>query len=110
MPYPVPWIGRRIATQATFQIASPPCDLIQVVVNTGAASAVATVYDGLATSNATELAVIDCSAVNNFFYGISFQYGILVVTSGANPEITVVYASYAAGGQWGGYYDGWSDS
>lgn len=104
MPYPVPWIGRRIATQTSVFLAGPPCDLVQVVVNTGVAAAVCTVYDGSNATTGNQLATIDCSAVNNFFYGVSLQVGLFVVTSGANPDITVVYADYGPGSPWEGYY------
>jgi len=88
------WLPRNITTQTTTTVYSGRADLISVVVNTGAASAVATVYDSLSGAG-TKVATIDASAVNTFFYGVRCHSGLTVVTSGGNADVTVCYEPVA---------------
>jgi hypothetical protein len=93
------WHYRNIATQNTFIVAGASVDLVAVVVNTAAASAVVTVYDSRDTTvgNVPTIATIDASAVGNFFYGCQCDRGILVVTSGGNANVTIIYDTYGPG-------------
>jgi hypothetical protein len=93
------WHYRNVATQNTFFVAGASVDLVAVVVNTAAASAVCTVYDSNTTTagNVPTIATIDASAVGNFFYGCHCDRGILVVTSGGNANITIIYDTYGQG-------------
>ena len=90
---------RNISTQSTFVIAGASVDLVNIVVNTGAASAVCTVYDSNSalSANTPTIATIDTSATGNFFYGCSCDRGILVVTSGGNANLTIIYDTYGQG-------------
>jgi hypothetical protein len=90
------WRYKNITTQLTTMVAAPPCELIAVVVNTGAASAVCKIFDtnDLSPSgqNAPLIATIDASATNNFFYGNTCLGGITAVTSGGNADLTVIWS------------------
>jgi hypothetical protein len=90
------WRYRNLTTQTTVSVSPAPVDLIAVIVNTAAASAVVTVYDGT-SSGAPAIATIDASATGNFFYNCACINGLTVVTSGGNANVTVIYD---------GYYDG----
>jgi len=90
------WLARNISTQTTTLVFSMPCELIAVVVNTGAASAVATVYDATSAAG-TKIATIDASATNTFFYGTVCRQGLTVVTSGGTADITVTYVEHVRG-------------
>lgn len=82
--------GKSITTQTTTQVTPGPAKLVFVNVNTGAASAVCTIYD--ATSGTTNLiATIDASSKSCNAYNIYLANGIRVVTSGGNADITVCY-------------------
>jgi len=96
------WLAYNIATQATFKIFTGPCELIAVVVNTGATSAVATLYDSISGAG-TKIATIDASATNTFFYGTVCRQGLTVVTSGGSADITVSYIEHEWG--WDPYTD-----
>ena len=85
------WQYNNISTQTTTTVASGPCELMGITVNTGATSAVATVYDNTAGSG-NKIATVDASATGNFFYGIRCKKGLTVVTSGGSADITVSYA------------------
>ena len=90
------WLARNITTQTTTGVFTGPCELMLVVVNTGATSAVATVYDSISGAG-TKIATIDSSATNNFFYGTVCRQGLTVVTSGGNADWTIVYIEH----EWG---------
>jgi hypothetical protein len=96
------WLARNITTQVTTGVFTGPCELIAIVVNTGAASAVATVYDSISGAG-TKIATIDASATNTFFYGSVCRQGLTVVTSGGNADITVIYVEHEWG--WDPYAD-----
>ncbi len=64
--------------------------LKRIVIGTGAASAVATVYDGQTTSG-TVLATIDASAKGFYDFDCVCKDGVLVVLSGGNADTTVIY-------------------
>lgn len=93
------WRYRNISTQTTTLVATSHVDLVAVVVNTGAASAVATVYDAreVVAGAPRTIATIDASATGNFFYGCEVEQGILVVTSGGSANLTVIYDTYGPG-------------
>jgi len=88
------WRYFHVNTQATFVVATPPCDLISVTVNKGATSATCSVFDtnlSGSTSVANTMAVIDASAAGNFFYGHEVLTGITITTAGGNADITVIF-------------------
>jgi hypothetical protein len=63
--------------------------LWSIVVNTGAASAVATVYDGTAATG-RKIATIDASASKSLNYGGAIcKDGVTLVLSGGNADVTV---------------------
>jgi hypothetical protein len=65
------------------------CRLYSINVNTGAASAVATVYDGTAATG-RKIATIDASAAKSLIFGGSVcKDGVTLVLSGGNADITV---------------------
>ena len=96
------WLARNITTQTTVNISTAPCELVAVIINTAAASAVATVFDS-PTSTGTKIATIDASATNNFFYGNACRSGLTVVTSGGSADITVIYILH--GPDWNPFSD-----
>lgn len=82
--------GKNITTQTTTQVTPGPAKLLAVNVNTGATSAVCTIYDATAgTTNV--IATIDASSKSTNVYGIYLANGIRVVTSGGNADITITY-------------------
>jgi len=87
------WNYRNLAATSTVILNGGPCDLIAVVVNTAAASAVVSVFDGvgLTTTGMRPVATIDASATGNFFYGNRCQNGLTVTLSGGNANVTVVF-------------------
>jgi hypothetical protein len=93
------WRYRNITTQTTVFVAPAPCDLIAVVVNTAAASAVVTVSDGSVAANAPTIATIDASATGNFFYNSACINGLTVAQSGGSANVTVIYDDYHDGPQ-----------
>ncbi len=62
-----------------------------VNVNTGATSAVLTIYNS-ATASGTPVAIIDASAPISRCYGVYCPDGIFVDLSGGNADVTVGYA------------------
>jgi hypothetical protein len=87
------WNYRNISTLSTVTLNGGPCDLIAIVVNTAAASAVVTVYDGVGagTTVMRQVAAIDASATGNFFYGNRCQNGLTVTLSGGTANVTAVF-------------------
>lgn len=85
-----PQIYTRIAAQTTKVIHSRAAVLGSVIVNTGAASAVLTVYNNAAGSGDT-IAVIDCGAAtgNPRDYNVFCPNGLTVVQSGGSADITI---------------------
>lgn len=80
-----------MAATATLVVVAHPATLIGVTVNTGAASAVLTVYDNASAGSGTKLATIDCSATGSFSYGARTDNGITVVLSGGNADVTIIH-------------------
>jgi len=81
-----------IATQTTLVIGGTgsAAKLNTVTVNTGAASAVLTIYDGPSAAVGRKIAVIDASASKSLNFGGSVcKDGITVVLSGGNADCTV---------------------
>ena len=64
--------------------------LERIVVGTGAASAVVSVYDGQSASG-TKIATIDASAKGYYDFECVCKDGLTVVLSGGNADITVIY-------------------
>jgi hypothetical protein len=63
--------------------------LWSIVVNTGAVSAVATVYDGTAATG-RKIATIDATASKSLNYGGALcKDGVTLVLSGGNADVTV---------------------
>jgi hypothetical protein len=87
------WDYRNITALSTVTIPGP-CDLIAVVVNTAAASAVVAITDGV-TAGSRPVASIDASATGNFFYGCECKNGITAVLSGGTANVTVILDQYA---------------
>lgn len=77
-----------ISTQTTTVIKTGPGLLHTVCVNTGAASATATIDDAASATTPT-IAVIDASAKACYIYDIFFTVGLTVVTAAGNADITV---------------------
>lgn len=70
--------------------AGTGANLHRVNINTGAASAVVTVYDGQSASGVKK-ATIDASAKGFYdFAGAWFKNGIFCVLSGGNADVTVI--------------------
>lgn len=59
-----------------------------VNVNTGAVSAVLTIYDGTSASG-TVVAVIDAASKGSWTYGVLCDDGIFAVLSGGNADVTI---------------------
>lgn len=79
-----------INTQATTVVAPGEAILLAVNVNTGVGLAVATVWEG--TTGATpsrKIATIDASSKSCNVYALQSNTGWCIVTTGANPDITV---------------------
>ena len=62
-----------------------------VNVNTAAASAVLTIYDGTSTTG-SKVATVDASQIASKGYGISCPNGIYINMSGGNADVTIGYA------------------
>lgn len=79
-----------ISTQTT-TVAKPAAGVLHSInINTGAASAVATVYDSL-TGSGTVIAVVSGANPLQFMYDVAFLTGLTIVTSGGNADITVAW-------------------
>lgn len=65
--------------------------LDKVVVNTKAASAVLTIYDGTSTTG-TKVATLDCASLSpaSVSYGIRCHNGVYAVMTGGNADVTIV--------------------
>lgn len=77
----------------TYTSGGTPVDLMSIVVGTGAASAVVTVYNGSAATAGTEVAIIDATAANYFEFGdegAHFPKGLFVKLTAGNAKVTVV--------------------
>jgi hypothetical protein len=99
------WNYKNVTTQTTVTVAPAQCELIAVVVNTAAASAVCKVVENAGGGTAgNAIASIDASATGNFFYGIACRNGLSVVTSGGNADVTVVWAPIPEGMTVDDYY------
>jgi hypothetical protein len=61
----------------------------RVVVGTGVASAVLTVYDGQSASG-TVVSVIDASAKGYYEFDAALKDGVFAVLSGGNADVTVL--------------------
>lgn len=81
-----------IASNATTTVKSGSGRLARIVVNKkGSSVSAAVVYDNTAGSG-TKIATIDTLNLSGVFeYGITFDTGLTIVTTGA-PDITVVYS------------------
>lgn len=79
-----------ISTQTTTTCKSAAGVLHSININTGAASATATVYDNTAGSG-TVIAVISGANPLQFMYDVAFINGLTIVTSGGNADITVAW-------------------
>ncbi len=62
--------------------------LNKVVVGTGAASAVLTIYDGQSASGVV-IAVIDASAKGSYLFECNTKDGLFAVLSGGNADVTI---------------------
>lgn len=62
-----------------------------VNVNTGAASAVLTLYDDVAVVAANKFAVIDCSAACTRVFALDLVRGCWAVLSGGNADVTITH-------------------
>ena len=80
-----------IAATGTLNVAKGPATLESVIVNTGAASAVLTIYDNTAGSG-TKIATVDATSKSFAHYGCRTKTGITAVLSGGNADVTIVYA------------------
>jgi len=71
-----------------------PARLESVTVGTAAASAVLTIYHGIDT-NGPVVATIDCSAINNFQFGVDdgiwFPAGLYAKLTVGNAKVTLSY-------------------
>ena len=85
-----PWRFKHISTAVTERCATAPCTLISVLINTGAAGALLDIFDGPDT-NAQLVGTIDCSAVNQLFYGCAMETGLTVRQRVATADLTIVY-------------------
>lgn len=87
------WTFQYASISATGNLSVGPkgTTLVGVTVNTGAASAVLTIYDNTAGSG-TKIATIDASATGNFSYFVRCKTGCYAVLSGGNADVTVIYA------------------
>lgn len=85
-----PMMATHMAAAATKVIHSRSAVLGSVIVNTGAASAVVTVYNNTAGSGDV-VAIIDAAAAtgNPREYNIACPQGLTVVMSGGNADITI---------------------
>ena len=94
MPWSYPPGGRLYfpAAQGDKKTAQGDAVLAYVNVNTAAASAVLTIYDGQSTTG-TKVAAIDCSSSTGrqFTYMIRCPNGIYAVLTGGNADVTVTY-------------------
>lgn len=80
-----------ISATGTLNVAKGPATLIGITINTGAASAVLTVYDNTAGSG-TKIATIDATTRGSLNYFCRCKTGITVVLSGGNADVTVIYS------------------
>jgi hypothetical protein len=81
------------AATATKNIAAAGSSvtLVAVNVNTGATSAVLTVYDGIDSSGAV-VATVDASAKGSYWFGgVRLPGGLYVALTGGNADVTVSY-------------------
>lgn len=80
-----------VNTVSTGQVAGAHTQLMAVNVNTGAASAVLTLYNGTSTS-APVVAVINCAAVVCFQYeGCRCPAGLFYGLAGGTADVTISY-------------------
>lgn len=80
-----------IATATTTACKSGAGVLVGVVINTGGASSVCTLYDNTAGSG-TKIAVINTAAQGSLIYGLQFTTGLTAVTATGTPaDITIIY-------------------
>ena len=87
-----PGIATRIASQVTIVIHSRACVLRRIITNTGATSAVLTVYNNSAGSGDV-VATIDGSNTSQGVcreYNVHCPQGLTVVLSGGNADMTIV--------------------
>lgn len=73
---------------ASVALADGGARLFTVNVNTGATSAVLTIYNGT-DANGDVVAVIDASAAGSFFYGVKCNDGIYAALSGGDADVTI---------------------
>jgi hypothetical protein len=86
------YVSKNMAATATLVVANGPAELGIININTGATSAVLTVYNNASAGSGTKIATIDASAANSFVFGVRCHLGITVVLSGGNADVTVCYA------------------
>ena len=80
-----------VATATTTACKSGAGVLVGVVINTGGASSVCTLYDNTAGSG-TKIAVISTAAVGSLKYDLQFSTGLTAVTATGTPaDITIIY-------------------
>lgn len=83
----------RIVTAGSGVMAPPNAELWTVNVNSGAASAVLTLYDAnpSITASSVKIAVIDASTKSSHAYGAMCKLGIYAVLNAGNADCTIVY-------------------
>lgn len=84
------WKFRHIAAQGTVPVTEGRAALMTVNVNTGATSAVLTIYNGTAIA-ANKVAVIDASTASSKGFGVQCEAGILAVLAGGDADVTIGY-------------------
>lgn len=75
----------------TATVDNGPVRLHFIIVGTGAASAVVTVYNGEDT-NGDVVAVINGAAIDNVDFGGLLLSGLHVVLTGGNAKVTIIYS------------------
>lgn len=99
MPSPNPLIDTEIiglryshqTANGTFTIASLPCVLHRIDINTAGVADTITVYDNTAGSG-TVVAVINDANASSYVFDVGLAIGLTLVVAGTTPpDITVVY-------------------
>jgi hypothetical protein len=82
---------RHIKLAGTYVLDTDGGILRRIIVNTAAAGAI-TVYDGIAASTGTEIAVLKASVVeNSYTYELPYVTGLTIVAASTCPDFTVVF-------------------
>lgn len=82
--------AKHLAAVGTITVATPSAHALlgNVVVGTGAASAVLTITE---TTTSSVISVIDCSAKGFYEFEVLCQGGFTAILSGGNADVTVTY-------------------